>query len=644
MESEGPRRLTLSTGVVALLLVIGVAVAGSFSALYRYDLIGLGHLPRAALYPILLILVANIVSRRVRGKPLMTTRQMLFVYIAVLVMAGLPGQQLVTYLYLGMLGPVYHATPENGWEQLYFRYLPSWLYPSKDAESEIVRYAFEGVPTGGAIPWKAWVMPVLWWMPFVLGVLFVMACMAAILRRRWSEEEKLLFPLAHVPVEMVAPARPGSALPAFLRSGLAWLFFLLPVVLYTFKALHMYWPAVPDIDLMPHTEQMFPERPWSQLNWFPFNFYFDMMGITYLITSEVGFSLWLFWVLRRLSMVARDAAGATEHGEWFANMGAGAYVLLTASYLWMARTHLWNVTRKALLNVEDVDDRDEPCSYRFAFWGFWLGLVVVIVWCNAVGMAVGWGIVLFIVYLSALLIVTRLVAEAGLFSVWIPHSPPQRFVVKMFGYYNFHPRNVATVALAGWKLQDTASSSIANILQGYKIGELARLNMRAVFWLTLAALGIGVFACHAPSIYSIYEASVPALGWWPRGAAWSAANNIGGLMQAPPEATWWDYSAMIYGGLFVVLLNTLRMRFAWWPFHPLGYVAMMGPQWMGDRYGFSIFLGWVLKWAVVRFGGSRAYRATRPAAIGLVIGNAFVLFTWLIIQSIWPVSGVLTIE
>jgi hypothetical protein len=387
-----------------------------------------------------------------------------------------------------------------------------------------------------------------------------------------------------------------------------------------------------------------PTGPWSALNYMALHVYPEMIGISYLLTSEVGFSLWFFWVARRFSMVARDAVGATAHGDWFANMGAGAYILLTVFYLVMARGHLWNVARKALVNAPDVDDRDEPCSYRFAFWGFIIGLAIVIGWCNVTGMAVGWAIVLFIVYLSALLILTRLVAEAGLFCVWLPHSPPQRFIVKMFRSYNFAPRNVATLALAGWKIQDSASSTIANVLQGYKIGELARLNMRAVFWLMLAALGIGVFACHAPSIYSIYEASVPALGWWPRGAAWSAADNIGGLMQSPPQATWWDYSAMIYGGLFVVLLNALRMRFAWWPFHPLGYVAMMGPQFMGDRYGFSIFLGWVAKWAVVRFGGSRAYRATRPAAIGLVIGNAFVLFTWLIIQSIWPVSGVLCIE
>ncbi|MFQ6133815.1 MAG: DUF6785 family protein [Armatimonadota bacterium] len=644
MDHEGPRRLTLRAGALSVLLVVGIAVAGSFSALYRYDLIGLGHLPRCALFPMLLFVVLNVLWRRCRGRPLLGTQQMLYIYVAILVMAGLPGQQMVTYLYLGMIGPVYYATPENRYESLYFRYLPDWLVPSKDKTSDIILYAFEGVPTGGDIPWRAWLVPVLAWMPYVLGLLFVMLCLAAILRRRWSEEEKLLFPLATIPVEVVTPERPDVALPQVFRNKLAWLFFMVPVVLYSLNALHMYWPGVPEVDLRPDGGIMFGGRPWSLLNYFPFYLYFDMMGITFLITSEVGFALWFFWLARRLSMVARDALGATEHGTWFSNMGAGAYVLLTVAYLWMARGHLYAVFRKAVLNDPRIDDSDEPMSYRLAFWGLIGGLVVVIAWCNAIGMAVGWALILIAIYLSAMLILTRLVAEAGLFCVWLPHSPPQRFMVRMFGHHNFHARSLTALGMAGFKIQDSASLTAANILEGYKIGELVRLRPRTVLWLMAAVLLVSVFACHAPSIYSIYDASVPALGWWPRGAGQSAARNVGDLVGGIPQATWWDYSAMMYGGLFVVLLNLLRQRFVWWPFHPLGYVAMMGPQFMGDRYGFSIFVGWFLKWAVVRVGGTKAYRAARPSAIGLVVGNAFVLFVWLIIQSIWPVSGVLAIE
>jgi len=644
MDQEGPQRLTLRAGLISLLLVIGIAVAGSFSALYRYDLIGLGHLPRCALFPMLLFVALNPLWRRWRGRPLLTPRQMLYVYIAILVMAGIPGQQMVTYLYIGMIGPIYYATPENRYEDLYFRYIPGWLVPSKDKGSDIIRYAFEGVPTGADVPWRAWLVPVLAWMPFVLALLFVMLCLAAILRRRWSEEEKLLFPLATIPVEVVTPERPELTLPQVFRSPLAWCAFSIPVVLYSLKALHMYWPPVPDVNLLPNAGVMFGGRPWSMLNYFPFYLYFDMMGITFLITSEVGFGLWFFWVARRLSMVARDAVGATEHGTWFANMGAGAYVLLTAAYLWMARRHLYAVFRKAVLNDRRIDDSEEPMSYRFAFWGILVGLAVVIAWCNAIGMAVGWAVLLMLVYLSAMLILTRLVAEAGLFCVWLPHSPPQRFLVQMFGHHNFSPRSLTTLGLAGYKIQDSASLTTANILEGYKIGEIVRLRPRTVFWLMAAALLLAVFACHGPSIYSIYDASVPALGWWPRGSGLWSAQNVGDLVSEVPQATWWDYSAMIYGGLFVLLLNACRQRFAWWPFHPLGYVAMMGPEWMGDRYGFSIFVGWVLKWAVVRFGGTKAYRAARPVAIGLVVGNAFALFAWLIIQSIWPVSGVLCIE
>lgn len=54
---------------------------------------------------------------------------------------------------------------------------------------------------------------------------------------------------------------------------------------------------------------------------------------------------------------------------------------------------------------------------------------------------------------------------------------------------------------------------------------------------------------------------------------------------------------------------------------------MMGPQYMGDRYGYSILLGWLARFLVMRFGGFAAYRAGRAAAVGLIVGNAVVLLT-----------------
>ena len=38
------------TAVVALVFVVVIAVGGAYAALVRYDLVGLGHLPRVAIF------------------------------------------------------------------------------------------------------------------------------------------------------------------------------------------------------------------------------------------------------------------------------------------------------------------------------------------------------------------------------------------------------------------------------------------------------------------------------------------------------------------------------------------------------------------------------------------------------------------
>ena len=47
---------------IAFLCIVGISVAGSVSAFLRYDLIGTGHLPRCALYPVLLLLAVGVLG------------------------------------------------------------------------------------------------------------------------------------------------------------------------------------------------------------------------------------------------------------------------------------------------------------------------------------------------------------------------------------------------------------------------------------------------------------------------------------------------------------------------------------------------------------------------------------------------------
>lgn len=301
-----PEALRRGTWVAALVFVVAVAAGGAFSALIRYDLVGFGHLPRSAVFVVFLLLLLNAAWRRRARRRLLGTAQLLYVFIAVMVMSGFPGQQLVTYLYIGLVGSQHYATAENRYAETFFQHMPPWLVPSLDPDSPPVRWAFYGTPAGHSLPWQSWLVPLAAWTPYLVALLLLGATAMALLRRRWADEEHIYFPLAHISVEMLTYTTAEQRLPAVFLHWPFWAAFAIPVLLYSKNALHSYFPAIPETKLLRDIGVVFSGRPWNQLNYFPYYYYFEMIGITYLVSDEVAFSLWFFWIFRRLGGVFRE--------------------------------------------------------------------------------------------------------------------------------------------------------------------------------------------------------------------------------------------------------------------------------------------------------------------------------------------------
>jgi len=267
-----------------------------------------------------------------------------------------------------------------------------------------------------------------------------------------------------------------------------------------------------------------------------------------------------------------------------------------------------------------------------------------VIWGHAIGAAWWSALALMGFYLISIVVLTRIVSEAGVFAVWTPFGDQEVLLTRIVGAGTLGPRSITALSYMGYKIRDTASLSAGNIIQGYKIADLAWLSARSVGLIIGVALVVALFASHPSSLYAIYSHSIPGLGWWPKGSGSSLGAGISRLILANTPFTAGNYGNMALGAAMVVFLNFMRQRFLWWPFHPLGYTAMMGPQFMGDRYGFSILIGWLVRRLAGRFGGYTAYRTGRVAAIGMIVGNAVVLLTWTIVHYFHPISTVLIIE
>jgi len=618
--------------LLGLLIVAAFSVAGSFSVLLRYEIIGTGYLPRGAVTVLLLLVLATWLLRVALKRRGLRRRESLLVFGMLMAMAAVPGQEFSQHVYLNQIGIVYYATPDLAKPRLYLEELNPYLVPSKEREDPIIRYAFEGTPPGGSVPYAKWITPLLVWTPFWFALYWVILCFAGLMAHRWEDQEKVLYPLTAVPAELVSTDRQN--LSSAFRNRLLWVCFGLTTALYILKGLHTYYPGVPDLNMQREGGVIFAEGPARVFNRLPLHIYPEMIGIAYLLSAEVGFSLWFSYWLRLWETFSREAIGLqTNHYDFFAFQTVGGYAVLGAALIWSARKYLAQAFRGGVSGLLGRGKPEDPV-HTVAAPGFIVGMLFVWWWCARTGMSLTWAIVMYASFIVVSLVVARVICEAGMFI----YSSPFRLndtIVEIAGLKQIGARNATLMTMTSWaQIRSTATMNMPAIFQGFKLGSLAGIDRRRMFWAMYAGIAVAVLCAHGASLYTIYHWSVPKLGWWPSGSSLNTTNNLARQLQSPQEMTFESWGALALGSATTLLLVAMRQRFLWWPWHPLGFVAWLG--WPIDRYWLSIFIGWLWKVAVIRSTGYKSFAGFRPAAFGLILGICFVLTVWLVVHMIVP--------
>ena len=73
------------------------------------------------------------------------------------------------------------------------------------------------------------------------------------------------------------------------------------------------------------------------------------------------------------------------------------------------------------------------------------------------------------------------------------------------------------------------------------------------------------------------------------------------------------------GFLTTVALMALKLRFTWWPLHPVAFPLVLG--WMIMEMMVPLFAVWVFKVILFRYGGVKGHRAALPFFLGLLVGG-----------------------
>jgi len=532
-----------------------------------------------------------------------------------------------------MVGLSYYSTPENQWAEIFGQHLPSWAFVQDESA---IRGFFEGAPAGSGVPLHAWIGPLIYRGIFLIALYLVMICSMAILRKQWIEREHLVFPLAVMPLEMIGR---GDGQRSIFRSRLMWVGFSIPFIIYSWNALHVYYHFLPELKL--NTSFLLFNRSTS----FRIKVIFYLIGFTYLVNLRVAFSLWFFsllgnvqtGVLRMLGWSLGPREVCTASGPSVSHQAMGALIAFVVLGLWNAREHLRNVFRKAFGRAEDVDDSDEILSYRQAVYGLIAGTLVMIIWLDMSGL--DWYNCLFFLFgaFVIFLALTRVVAEGGTACVKSPLTP-QSFVIHGLGNDILGSRGMASLLTTFPWASEMKTLVMASAANSFKMfDEVGVGKRRRIFPAMLLAIVIGMVTSIWVLLTLAYRYGGLNLHWYIQGGGDAFGHFIAGLMRNPSTTDGWRWIFTGIGAVVMAGLMVMHHRFLWWPLHPIGFAV--GNTLPMINTWFSVFIAWLLKSVILKYGGARFYKSLRPLFLGLILGHVTVAGFWLIVDYFTGTTG-----
>ncbi|MEA3402106.1 MAG: DUF6785 family protein [Armatimonadota bacterium] len=555
----------------------------------------------------------------------MPEHQVLLVYSFLVIAVSMPSVGVVRQILPQVTVPYYFAGVENNYEVL-VEDVPGWVSPSRD----VIQSMYEGSETG-LVPWRAWVTPLAGWTLFLLATYVTMYALMLIFRRQWIEKEHLTFPIVRLVLDM-ADQTGHRVAGGFLRNPIMWMGFGLAAIYNFMNMLNAWNPAVPALGKYFQIGALFTERPWSGMGglsiaWRPENF-----GIGYLVPADILLSVWVFAILMRLANVAQIAMGYDISGFPFERQHAwGGYLAFGLVLIWVGRHHIAAVLKKAFTGTSEIDDSDEPFSYRTAVIAGILGFVGMMVFGVMSGLWLWVALIYFGVCLLFAVVYARARAEAGAALVWLfPIMQAWEMLFNVGGSKVFQRgsswRNIGALGMHYWLSRGYFPSMSAYQMEGFRIARDAGIRQRSMVYWMLAALLIGLVGAYVIhlNVYYSFGANVLEGGTTQGGARVRAAAQAWDALSAHVEAhkvtDWSRTGAGISGFVITIILVVLRTIFLRFPLHPLGFVMVMSyatPIWG------PFFIIWVLKSLILRIGGMGSYRRAIPFFLGLVIGHFF---------------------
>ena len=486
---------------------------------------------------------------------------------------------------------------------------------------DAIRDLYKG---GDAVPWTAWVWPIGFWSTYLLLISGIWLCLAGILRRIWIDQERLTFPIAMMPLQVMNPKENTFRKPLF------WIGFGLPVIAQSLLVLHDWFPAVPAMQMKASYVQLFNTPPWSAMPAIGVGLYPMAIGLAYFVPGDLSLSCWVFAVAMRLVYVVAaifgvEAAGtATSRFPFKEEQACGAWLALAGIVIWGARHH-WRTV------IASVSQGEQQTVKRMAMAAAGLSLLCILMMAVA-GIPPIAAAIVFLVYVAYVLSGARVRAEAGALWTFAPLGmTPHRTMTSIIGGNGLNDQ--ALIAGGNFNLVhwDIRAQSLPYLMEGLDIAEKSGIRWRTVL-----------------KLVALFTITALVIGWWTTlskmydlGVATAKANDyplikvqrsFDEVHRVASGSRAWDPQGIggaLFGVMFTILLTWVR-RAGIAGLHPMGYV--LSNTLIMNAFIVPFFIAWLVKTIVLRFGGNKAYRTSVPLFVGIILGDV-------VIQAAWAIFG-----
>ncbi|MCX8108542.1 MAG: hypothetical protein N3G20_07040, partial [Verrucomicrobiae bacterium] len=481
----------------------------------------------------------------------------------------------------------------------------------------------------------------MYWSALIVLVFGVVISLSVLLHRQWAEKERIRYPVAELAGSLLMVEQRGQT--TVVHQRLFWLGFLSILLVRTTTGLRLWFPESIEIPLQfdfSALRNRFPEfmaTPGADslaiVRLFP-----ACIGFAYLLASEISFSVGIVNIISvcityLLIVGGVDLSGGVMTGNAVDWVGFGSFLAMGGMLIYVGRRYYWQTFKGAIGLARHVETYSDSVQALRIFGFCVVGAVVLLV---AAGL--DWPLAIFAVVTTLLVfvVIARLNAECGTF-FFAPGWMMPGVAVGLLGSTTLGPKMLIILGLVTYVFTiDPFECLMPYIANGLKIAGETSLPVGRV-GLVLGLTLLLVLAVTIPTaVWADYNWPAEMERGWDSSALYNAAERIASeltlsgrvemvrhytalerLRHMKPDRRFLVAAGIGFGAM--VLFAVLRLRFSWWPLHPVLVLAFGA----GLLYKFcaSFFLGWLAKITVMRLGGARRYNQYRPFMIGIIVGD-----------------------